>query len=149
MTDTLNSIVETIHIDASPETVWPFLVDPRHVPTWLGCMRYTGEVGSVFYMQMDGAKRERDDVEGATHCEILELSEGKRFVFSWYLPGTPETTVAIRLEDADGGGTTVELEHAGWEQFDAEQIRGIREALEGGWRSFVLPGLKATVEGGA
>jgi uncharacterized protein YndB with AHSA1/START domain len=110
-------------------------------------MRYEKAVGHVFYMQQDEAKRNSDDVEGATHCEILTLDEPNRFSFSWYLPGTPATEVQILLKAKDDG-TEVTLVHNGWDQFDANVIRDIRNALAGGWKSFVLPNLKRVVEEG-
>lgn len=146
MTEPLRSIVETIDIDATPQSVWPYLVEPEHVATWLGCLRYEKRVGHVFYMQTDPGKRQADDVSGATHCRVLELSPPARFAFSWYMPGTPETTVTIVLAAHGRAATRVTLEHAGWDRFDPDEILGIRTALEGGWRSYVLPGLKATVE---
>jgi uncharacterized protein YndB with AHSA1/START domain len=146
MTEPLRSIVETIDIEATPESVWTYLVEPEHVSVWLGCLRYEKRVGHVFYMQSEAAKRREDDVSGATHCEVLELSEPSRFMFSWYVPDTPETTVTIDLAPRGAGGTRVTLEHAGWDRFEPDAILQIRNALEGGWRSYVLPGLKATVE---
>lgn len=144
----LSSIVETVTIGVAPDQVWPFLVEPRHVSRWLGCMRYTGEIGSVFYMQQDESKRADDDIDGATHCEVLELVQPRRFVFSWYLPDTPRTTVEIELRDDGVGGTIVALEHSGWDNFDPGVIRHIRSGLEGGWRSYVLPALKRVVTEG-
>jgi len=75
------------------------------------------------------------------------LEEPRRFAFSWYLPGTPATRVDITLA-ASGPGTEVTLEHSGWDQFDPAVIGEIRSALEGGWRSAVLPNLKRVVEAG-
>ncbi len=138
-------IEHSIMIDAPPERVWVFLTEPRFVSQWLGCMRYEKAVGHVFYMQQDQTRRASDDIEGATHCEILVLDGPSRFVFSWYLPGTPATEVQIVLKAVDGQ-TQVTLAHTGWDQFDAGMIRNIRDALEGGWKSFVLPGLKRVVE---
>lgn len=146
MTDEILTIEHSISIDAPPERVWVFLTEPQFVSKWLGCMRYEKSVGHVFYMQQDEAKRNNDDIDGATHCEILALEEPSLFSFSWYLPGTPSTEVRILLE-AKNGGTEVTLVHDGWEQFDAKVIRDIRDALAGGWRSFVLPNLKQVVEG--
>ena len=107
-------------------------------------MRYRKAVGHVFYMQQDDAKRANDDIEGATHCEIQVLEEPEEFSFSWYLPGTPETRVRILLR-AERDGTNVTLVHDGWNQFDAKAIRDIRDALAGGWKSYVLPNLKRVV----
>ena len=142
--DTLK-IEHTITIEAAPARVWTFLTEPEHVAEWLGCMRYQKAVGHVFYMQQDAARRVADDIDGATHCEILALEEASRFSFSWYLPGTPATEVHILLSPANGS-TEVTLSHTGWDQFDAKDIQGIRDALEGGWKSFVLPNLKRIVE---
>lgn len=141
------TIEQSILILAPPERVWVFLTEPEYVSQWLGCMRYEKAVGHVFYMQQDEGKREGDDIEGATHCEILALDEPDLFSFSWYLPGTPATTVRIQAKPVDEG-TEVTLVHDGWSQFDAKVIRNIRDALAGGWKSFVLPGLKTIVETG-
>lgn len=145
--DSLN-IEHSITIQAARERVWTFLTEPGYVPLWLGCMRYEKKINHVFYMQQDEARRNNDDIEGATHCRIIALDEPVRFAFSWYLPGTPETEVHITL-DNQGNATVVTLAHTGWDQFDAAAIREIRDALEGGWKSFVLPNLKRVVENGS
>ena len=137
-------IEHTITIDATPERVWTFLTEPQYVAQWLGCMRYAKSVGHVFYMQQDEAKRHADDIAGATHCEILQLEEPYKFSFSWYLPGTPATEVHISLAPL-GKSTQVTLVHTGWDKFDAKVIKDIRDALAGGWKSFVLPNLKRIV----
>ena len=141
------TIEQSVLILAPPEKVWVFLTEPEYVPQWLGCMRYEKSLGHVFFMQQDEVKRHNDDIEGATHCEILALEEPDLFSFSWYLPDTPATTVRIHLK-AVADGTEVTLIHDGWNQFDAQVIREIRDALAGGWKSFVLPGLKKVVESG-
>ena len=138
-------IEQSITIQAPPQRVWTFLTEPRYVSQWLGCLRYEKAIGHVFYMQQDETRRSDDDVDGATHCEILALDEPDLFSFSWYLPNSPATTVRIHLKAFDGG-TEVTLAHDGWDQFDARVIRNIRDALAGGWKSFVLPNLKRIVE---
>lgn len=138
-------IEHTITINASPARVWTFLTEPEYVAQWLGCLQYRKKPGHVFYMQQDESKRNAGNIEGATHCCILALEKPERFSFSWYLPGTPETEVHISLQAA-GDTTEVTLVHSGWEKFDATAIKGIRDALEGGWKSFVLPNLKRVAE---
>ena len=147
MTADAMTIRESVLILAPPEKVWVFLTEPEYVPQWLGCMRYEKALGHVFYMQQDEGKRRDDDIDGATHCKILALDEPYLFSFSWYLPGTPATTIRIQTKAVDDG-TEVTLIHDGWDQFDARVIREIRDALAGGWKSFVLPGLKKIVESG-
>ena len=145
MTDKSLNIELAITIAAAPEHVWQFLTEPQYVVQWLGCMRYEKSIGHVFYMQQDADKRAADSIDGATHCRIIALDEPEQFAFSWYFPDTPETEVHITLRP-QGASTEVTLAHTGWDQFDAKTIKDIRDALAGGWESFVLPNLKRVVE---
>ncbi len=145
MAERLAPIVDQVEIARSVEHVWRILTDEASVPNWLGCMRYKRELGHVFYMQQDRAKASADDITGATHCEILALDPPTLFKFSWFFPGFPPTFVSFRLE-AVGDSTRVLFEHEGWDQFPAEQIKPIRDMLDGGWRSFVVPNLKRAAE---
>ncbi len=146
MTDKPLTIKHSIIINANPNRVWTFLTEPEYVSQWLGCMQYEKSIGHVFYMQQDESKRINNDIEGATHCEILTLDAPNQFSFSWYLPDTPATTVHILVEPLDSQ-TEVTLVHEGWDKFDVSVIRQIRDALAGGWKSFVLPNLKRVIEG--
>jgi uncharacterized protein YndB with AHSA1/START domain len=141
----LSDISQTIDIAAPIARVWTVLTGEGLVAEWLGCLGYRAQLGAVFHMQTDPAKRAAGDVTGATHCEVLALEAPHRFAFSWFLPGTPRTTVDITLAPQDGG-TRVRLVHGGWDQFDAADIAAIRGALEGGWGGFVLPQLKRVAE---
>jgi hypothetical protein len=76
----------------------------------------------------------------------LALEAPRLFKFSWFFPGFPPTFVSFRLETA-GDATRVHFEHEGWDKFPPEQIKPIRDMLDGGWRSFVLPNLKRAAEG--
>ena len=142
---TLPSIEHSILIEASRQRVWAVLTSEGLVEQWLGCIGFTGEIGSTFYMQPDSAKRAKGDVSGATHCELLQLDPPTSMTFSWFMPGTPKTEVEIRL-DGEGDITTASLVHSGWDQFNDDDVRSIHGMLEGGWRSFVLPGLKRIAE---
>jgi uncharacterized protein YndB with AHSA1/START domain len=141
----IEDIALTIDIDAPVERVWEALSGEGLVEQWLGCLGYRAEIGHVFYMQPDAAKRSAGDVSGATHCELLALEPPERMTFSWYYPETPRTTVTLTLAP-HGAGTRVSLRHHGWNQFDEKDIRGIRDMLAGGWSSFVLPRLKQVSE---
>lgn len=146
MSEGLGPIVVEIVIARDIERVWEVMTSDESVPLWLGCMRYTRELGHVFFMQQDQAKAKADDVSGATQCEILTLEEPSLFKFSWFLSGFPATYVSFRLEAIDGASTRVVFTHEGWDKFPADQIKPIRDMLDGGWRSFVLPGLKRAAE---
>ena len=135
--------IELEHIISAPITkVSRAIRTPDLVAQWLGCMRYTGELGATFFMQPDPEKRKADSIEGATHCELLAL-EDLRMVFTWFLPGTPKTTVTIQLEARDDETTVVRLCHAGWDAFPDDAIDAVWQALKGGWAGGVLPNLDA------
>lgn len=135
-----------IDITAPITQVWSDMTDTDRTPLWLGCMRYQKKTGHVFYMQQDGEKRTADNIDGATHCEIVTLDEPNTFAFSWFLPGMPKTMVTISLEAVSDKHTKVRFLHSGWNQFSGPEIMSIRDALDGGWRSHVLPGLKRLCE---
>ena len=142
----LTDITHGIDIDAPRTTVWSVLTDTQAVPQWLGCLQYSGQLGTTFYMQPDRVKFAAGDITGATFCDIEEMRAPELFRFSWYMPGTPKTTVTIRLVEAGAARTRATLTHSGWDQFPPEMVSAIHAMLEGGWKSFVLPNLKRVAE---
>ena len=143
----LADIEHRITIEANLHRVWNVLTDPAHVAVWLGCLQYRAEVGHRFFMQPDAARRAAGDAAGATHCEVLAMTPPNRLAFSWFLPGTPKTTVTLTLEARGAATTEVTLSHTGWDQFDRGQVQAIYEQLLNGWRDHVLPGLRRVVDG--
>ena len=141
----IDDILASIDIDAPVERVWQVMTGEGLVEEWLGCLGYKAEVGQVFFMQQDRDKHARGDPSGATHCELLALEPPHRMTFSWYVPDTPKTEVTITLTPVNAG-TRAELRHSGWHQFEGDEIKAIRDALAGGWTSFVLPNLKQVAE---
>jgi len=146
MSETLQDITHAIDIEAPRTTVWAVMTDAHAVPQWLGCLRYTGQPGTTFFMQPDRVKYAADDPSGATNCDIEEMRAPELFRFSWYMPGTPKTMVAIKLEEKGANRTRATLTHSGWDQFPPEMVRAIRDMLDGGWKSHVLPNLKVAAE---
>ncbi|HZZ36948.1 MAG TPA: SRPBCC domain-containing protein [Caulobacteraceae bacterium] len=143
---TLEDIGLSIDVAARPAKVWAVLTGEGQVEKWLGCVGYRARPGADFYMQPDAARRKKGDIAGATHCEVLALEAPERFAFSWFLPGTPKTLVEIVVTPA-ASGSRVSLMHSGWDQFDPGEVAAVRDSLEAGWRSAVLPQLKAAAEG--
>ena len=142
----LTDITHGIDIDAPRTTVWSVLTDAHAVPQWLGCLQYTGQLGSTFFMQPDRVKFSAGDTTGATFCDIEEMRAPELFRFSWYMPGTPKTMVTIKLDALGEKRTRATLTHSGWDQFPPEMVSAIHGMLEGGWKSFVLPNLKLAAE---
>jgi uncharacterized protein YndB with AHSA1/START domain len=104
-------LVREIVIDATPETIWPFLVDPEQHVRWLGT---TAELdprpGGVYRVLVSG--------EHQSGGEFLEVVPHEKvvFTFGWDEPGHPipagSTTVEISLHP-EGEKTTVRLVHRG------------------------------------
>lgn len=147
MTEKLEPIRHRIEVDVPLDHLWKVMTDAATVPQWLGCMNYEARLGHTFHMQPDAAKRAAGDIGGATHCDVTAL-EKPHFAFTWYMPGTPKTNVSFRLVGLGPRRTRVDFEHDGWDQFPAAMVRAIRDGLQGGWTSAVLPGLARVAEGG-
>jgi uncharacterized protein YndB with AHSA1/START domain len=107
-------IVREIHIDATPETVFEFLVDPAKVTRWLA-KEATHELrpGGVCH-QIHGhdGTDERFEMRG----EFVEITRPERVVFTWGWsdPGLNVPPGSSRVEftlTPDGDGTLVHLEH--------------------------------------
>lgn len=146
MTPPLKDIAHSIDIEAPRTTVWDVMTGAGSVPHWLDCMNYDMRPGATFHIQPDRAKRAAGDISGATWCDVEALKAPELFTFSWYMPGTPKTTVSIRLEDLGGDVTRATLTHSGWSPFPAEMVQAIHAMLDGRWKSFVLPNLKTAAE---
>lgn len=148
MGEPLLPIIAEVVIAAPIDKVWDVLTGESTVPEWLGAMDYKAEVGTTFFMQQDPEKKAVRDTEGSTWCDVVLLEKPTRFSFSWYLPGTPETTVHITLSPEGDGSTFVRLMHDEWDDFEREAIEDYYDQLAGNWETEVLPRLKALVEGG-
>ncbi len=135
-------IVAETTITAPIAHAWEVLTSEATVPHWLGCMDYKRQVGATFFMQQDPELRKARDTSGATHCTIRKLDKPNKFVFSWFQPGTPETSVEFHLFPDGPDKTLVRLIHDGWDQFPADAVRPFYDQLSSGWRSSVLPSLK-------
>ncbi len=100
-----------LRIDASRETIFPFLVEPEKMVRWMGLQAQAEpQPGGVYRVVVNDANTARG--------EFLEVDPPRRVVFSWgweepdavVKPG--ESTVEISLHE-DGDGTIVRLIHSG------------------------------------
>lgn len=100
-------VAASIHVDAPPEVVFRYLVDPEAIVRWMGeYAELDPKPGGRFAVNVQGA---------AVRGTYLEVQPPERVVISWGYAGSDrhppgESTVEIRLL-ADGRGTRVELEH--------------------------------------
>jgi uncharacterized protein YndB with AHSA1/START domain len=98
----------TVHIEAAPETVFPYFTDPARYTQWMGSSATLDAVpGGTYRIGM------RDGVSAVG--EFVEIDPPHRLVFTWgwthdhtVAPGS--TRVVVTLEPVDGG-TLVVLRH--------------------------------------
>jgi uncharacterized protein YndB with AHSA1/START domain len=98
----------TLSIDASPETVWEFLVDPEKLMRWKGI--------SVDLDPQPGGIYRCEVIPGHTaRGEFVELDRPNRLVFTWGWDGNegvPPGSSTIEIELAtDGEGTSLRFVH--------------------------------------
>ncbi|MGI9120995.1 MAG: SRPBCC family protein [Acidimicrobiales bacterium] len=104
-------LVREIVIDATPETIWPFLTEPgRHVE-WDGTVaEIDARTGGIYRVFVAGQFQ-----SAGKYIEVVR-NEKVVFTFGWEQEGNPikpgSTTVEITLQP-EGGKTRVRLVHSG------------------------------------
>jgi uncharacterized protein YndB with AHSA1/START domain len=105
----VGELVKEIWIDAAPEKVFPYLVEPELLTTWIGEESWSDpRPGGVF--------RLRFNTENVVRGEFVEVDPPRRVVYTWGSEGRESlpagsTTVAFDLEP-EKGGTRVRLRHS-------------------------------------
>jgi uncharacterized protein YndB with AHSA1/START domain len=98
----------TLSIDASPETVWEFFVDPEKLMRWKG-------INADLDPQAGGSYR-CEVIPGHTaRGEFVELDKPNRLVFTWGWDGSEDvppgsSTIEVDLTPA-GDGTSLRFVH--------------------------------------
>ena len=104
-------LVREIMIDASPETIWPFLTDPAKHVEWLGTEADLDPRPGGTYRVLVGGEH-----PGVGEYIEVVTNEKVVFTFGWDEPGHPipaaSTTVEISLHP-EGEKTLVRLAHRG------------------------------------
>ncbi len=107
----MSELVREIVIDATPETIWPFLTDPDKHLEWLGTeATIDPRPGGVYRVLVRG-----EFPSAGEYVEVVPL-EKVVFTFGWEQDGNPitpgSTTVEISLHP-EGTKTRVQLVHRG------------------------------------
>jgi uncharacterized protein YndB with AHSA1/START domain len=107
--ETAAAVVRELQIDAAPETVYEFLVDPDRMIQWMGSKaELEPRPGGIFRVDLNGRNVGRG--------EYVELDPPSRVVFTFGWEGgtsivkAGESTVEVTLT-ADGDGTLLRLAH--------------------------------------
>jgi uncharacterized protein YndB with AHSA1/START domain len=128
----------TLAIDASPETVWEFLVDPEKLMRWKGInAELDTEPGGIFRCEVIPGHIARG--------EYVEIDKPNRLVFTWGWDGSEDvppgsSTIVIELA-ADGDGTSLRFVHK-----DLPNAEAIASHAHG-WDHY-LPRLETAAGGG-
>src|SRR5471032_2498418 len=105
--NTAEIVTATVRIAASPEEVFPYLVDPDLIVAWIGTSAdLNPQPGGVFSL---------DFTTTSARGTYVSVEPPDRVVFTWGIPGNDalppgSSTVEILLK-ADGDETIVELTH--------------------------------------
>lgn len=130
------TIRKEIYVDAAPETA--FRVFTEQIADWWPLDRYGTfheDAESVTFEEREGwvlvekAKDGRESVWG----EVLEYELASKLRLAWHAGNAPTMSTEVELTfAASGDGTTVVLEHSGWEKA-GDEIRAARGGYDSGW----------------
>jgi uncharacterized protein YndB with AHSA1/START domain len=98
----------TIAIDASPETVWEFFVDPQKLMRWMG-------IDAELDPQPGGIYRCTVIPENTARGEFVEVDKPNRVVFTWGWDGNDAVPPGSSTVEAEltpqGNGTSLRFVH--------------------------------------
>ncbi len=132
MADGTRTITVDQFVRRPPADVWRALTEPDLIAKWWAAGDVAPVVGHEFTLDMGPW--------GPAPCTVLEVVEPERLVHTF----TERWTLTWTLV-AEGAGTRLLLEHAGFD-LDDPQHRHAFEMMGPGWRDDVLPRLAELVE---
>jgi uncharacterized protein YndB with AHSA1/START domain len=123
-TDTRSIVVERL-MPHPPEKVWRALTSAPLMSEWLMQTDFEPVLGRRFTFRSEPV----NGWNGVVACEVLAIEPSRRLVYSWNGYGEQAATgirsvVTWTLTLADGGGTHLHMEHAGFGPNDEGFYKG-------------------------
>lgn len=128
---TLETILVDQFVAAPPAAVWDIISTPEGLAKWWAPGNIEPQVGHEFLIEMPGW--------GNVECKVLEVEPESLLVYTF-----ADWTLHWKIE-AEGSGTRLFLEHAGFD-LDNPQHRFAFDSMGPGWRDEVLPRLAAAAK---
>ena len=124
--NTAEIVKATVRIAASPEDVFPYLVDPSLIVQWIGTVAdLNPQPGGLFSLDFRST---------SARGTYISVEPPDRVVFTWGIPGDdtlpPGSSTVEILLTADGDDTVVELTHR-------DLPSAWRPPHEAGWASYL------------
>jgi uncharacterized protein YndB with AHSA1/START domain len=143
--ETRSIVVEEV-VPHAPEVVWKTLTTPSLIARWLMPNDFAPVLGHRFTFKT----RPMGTWDGVVHCEVLELIENERLVYSWkggsddnQAYGASLDSIATWTLEPAPGGTRVRLVHSG---FRSPGNDFAYDAMSGGW-AHVMQGVSRVAAG--
>lgn len=118
----------------APARVWRALTSPQELAAWLMDNDFAPQLGHRLQFRTKPAP----GFDGIVNCEVLEIDEPRRLVYSWQANNMRRPTIIRWTLEPVAEGTRLVLEHNGFEGAAGLLASAI---LGRGWRRTVLPRL--------
>ncbi len=134
---TLPDIRQTVVLNAPIHKVWNAVSTSEGIAEWFMPNNFQPAIGNEFTLRTP---------YGISHCKVTEFDPPNRLAFTW----GEEWHVTFELEELDGK-TRLTLIHSGWKagkiiKDSGEEHSVVRDRMDRGWESSVLPRLRNYVE---
>ncbi|HYB01607.1 MAG TPA: SRPBCC domain-containing protein [Ktedonobacteraceae bacterium] len=130
---TAENIVVEVTYPHSIWQIWHALTDREALAAWLMPNDFEPRVGHRFTFHV----APQHGWSGIVECQVIELIAPYRVAYTWRGgQDQPETTVTFTLTPHERG-TSLRLEHAGFET-DDDQGFSLRDVLSSGWNAKLL-----------